>query len=391
MKNILQTYTNTISRYMTKSILAICTLATVISCGSKNETQVTTDSTHVENSVTLSGDQLKNAGIVMGKIGQKSISSVLKVNGRVDVPPQNMISVSVPMGGYLKYTKLLPGMHLRKGEVIAVMEDQQYIQLQQDYLTAKARLNFTANEYQRQKELNLSKASSDKVFQQTEVEYLTEKINVKSLAERLELIGINPDKLDENSISKSINIYSPIDGYVSKVNVNIGKFTQPSEVLFELINPSDIHLALTIFEKDLSKLSIGQKLIAYTNSLPDIKHECEIILIGKNLSAERSTEVHSHFEDYDSSLVPGMYMNAEIEIKNNNVYALPEEAIVRFQNNQYIFLAETETVFTIHEVKTGDSEKGFIEIVSGEGLAGKNVVIKGAYNLLMAMKNKVEE
>jgi cobalt-zinc-cadmium efflux system membrane fusion protein len=391
MKNILHTYTIIISRYMAKSILAICVVATVISCGSKDETPASADSTHVENSVMLSAAQLKNSEIVLGKIEQKSISSVLKVNGRIDVPPQNIISVSVPMGGYLKYTKLLPGMHLSKGEVIAIMEDQQYIQLQQDFLTAKARLIFTANEYNRQKELNQSKASSDKVFQQTEVDYTTEKINVKSLAERLKLIGINPDKLDENTISKSINIYSPIDGYVSKVNVNIGKFTQPSEVLFELINPTDIHLALTIFEKDLSKLSIGQKLFAYTNSQPDKKYECEIILIGKNLSTERSTEVHSHFEDYDKSLIPGMYMNAEIEIQNNTVYALPEEAIVRFENNQYVFLAETDTRFTIQEIKTGDVEKGFVEIISGVGLTDKKIVIKGAYNLLMAMKNKVEE
>ena len=391
MKNLSKTYTITVSRYMTKSFLAVCTLAIAASCGSKNEAPASTDSAPVENSVTLSSDQLKNAGIVLGKIEQKSISSVLKVNGRIDVPPQNMISVSAPMGGYLKYTKLLPGMHLSKGEVIAIMEDQQYIQLQQDYLTAKARLIFTTNEYNRQKELNQSKASSDKVFQQTEVDYTTEKINVKSLAERLELIGINPDKLDEDTISKSINIYSPIDGYVSEVNVNIGKFTQPSEVLFELINPADIHLALTIFEKDLSKLSIGQKLFAYTNSQPDKKHECEIILIGKNLSTERSTEVHSHFENYDKSLVPGMYMNAEIEIKNNNVYAVPEEAIVRFQNNQYVFVAETETMFTIQEVKTGDSENGFIEIVWGESLIDKKIVVKGSYNLLMTMKNKVEE
>jgi cobalt-zinc-cadmium efflux system membrane fusion protein len=376
---------------MTKTILLIGILATVFSCDSKNEADTSTDSTAVENAVTLSDAQYKNAGIEIGKIEQRSVSSMLKVNGRIDVPPQNMISVSVPMGGYLKYTKLLPGMHLSKGEVIAVMEDQQYIQLQQDYLTAKARLNFKANEYDRQKELNQSKASSDKVLQQTEADYITEKINVKSLAERLELIGVNPTKLDENSISKSINIYSPIDGYVSKVNVNIGKFTQPSEVLFELINPADIHLALTIFEKDLSKLSIGQKLFAYTNNQPDKKHECEIILIGKNLTAERSTEVHSHFENYDKSLVPGMYMNAEIEIKNNSVYALPEESIVRFQNNQYIFLAERGMEFTIYEVKTGDSENGFSEIISGERLVDKKIVVKGAYNLLMTMKNKVEE
>lgn len=358
-------------------------------CTPKNETAV--DSAVIENTVTLSDAQYKNASLVMHKIEQRSISSVLKANGRIDVPPQNIISISVPMGGYLKYTQLMPGMHLNKGQVIAVMEDQQYIQLQQDYLTAKARLGFTEQEFQRQKELNQSKASSDKVFQQAEADYMTTKINVKSLSERLKLIGINPDRLDVNTLSKSINILSPIDGYVSKVNVNIGKYTQPSEELFELINPTDIHLALTIFEKDLGKLFIGQKVYAYTNNQPDVKHACEIILIGKNLSKERSTEVHSHFEKYDKSLIPGMYMNAEIEVKNKNVYALPNDAVVRFENNQYIFIADKAKLFTIKEVKTGDSENGFVEILSPESLLDKEIVVKGAYNLLMMMKNKAEE
>ncbi|MEQ8424275.1 MAG: efflux RND transporter periplasmic adaptor subunit, partial [Cyclobacteriaceae bacterium] len=219
---------------------------------------------------------------------------------------------------------------------------------------------------------------------------MTTKINVRSLAERLKLIGVNPDKLDENNISKSINIHSPIDGYVSRVNVNIGKYTQPSEELFELINPADIHLVLTVFERDLNKLFIGQKLIAYTNDQPDKKHECEIILIGKNLSDERSTEVHSHFEMYDKNLFPGMYMNAEIEIRTNSVYALPDQAIVRFENRQYIFIAENDQHFTIQGVETGATENGFTEIRSGEKFAGNNIVLEGAYNLLMMMKNKEE-
>ena len=374
-----------------RSVALSMALITLAACSTKNDVAVDTDSTPPENSVALTDAQYKNANISTGKIIQKNISGVLKVNGRIDVPPQNMVSVSVPMGGYLRYTKLLPGMHLNKGEIIAIMEDQSYIQLQQDYLTAKARLQFIASEYQRQKELNQSKASSDKVFQQTESDYTTEKINVKSLSERLKLIGIDPGELSENTISKSINIYSPINGYVSKVNVNIGKYTQPSEVLFELINPADIHLALTIFEKDIDKISMGQKLVAFTNSQPNKKHECEIILIGKNLSVERSTEVHCHFENYDKSLIPGMYMNAEIELKNNNVFALPEEAIVRFENSQYIFLTEKDKDFTLLEVKTGDSENGFTEIIGGVTLADKNIVLKGAYPLLMTMKNKVEE
>ncbi|MBX2940964.1 MAG: efflux RND transporter periplasmic adaptor subunit [Cyclobacteriaceae bacterium] len=371
------------------SVLVISWLLTISSCASK--TEISTEAAIIETSVTLSDAQSKNANLLTGNIEKKSLSSLLKVNGRIDVPPQNLVSVSVPMGGYLKHTKLMPGMHLSKGEVIAVMEDQQYIQLQQDYLTAMARLNFMTSEYQRQKELNQSKASSDKVFQQTEADYMTTKINAKSLAERLQLIGVNPDKLNENTISKSINIYSPIDGYVSKVNVNIGKYTQPSEELFELINPADIHLALTVFEKDLGKLYIGQKVFAYTNNNPDNRHECEIILIGKNLSNERSTEVHSHFEKYDKSLIPGMYMNAEIEIKSHDAYALPDAAIVRFENIQYIFIEDKNNSFTIQAVETGESENGYTEIRSGEKLVDKNIVVQGAYTLLMVMKNKAEE
>lgn len=389
-KKQFRTYTLTYM-YSPLKLVIISLFAFLLSCSSKNDVSLESDSLSVENSVTLTAEQLKNANITIGKIEQKHISSILKVNGRIDVPPQNMISVSVPMGGYLRYTKLLPGMHVNKGEVIAIMEDQQYIQLQQDFLLAKARLNFTTGEYQRQKELNQTKATSDKVFQQTEADYTSEKINVKSLAERLKLIGIDPDQLNENNISKSIDLHSPISGYVSKVNVNIGKYTQPSEVLFELINPEDIHLALTLFEKDLSKIAIGQKVVAYSNGQPNKKYECEIILIGQNLSADRSTEVHSHFEKYDRSLVPGMYMNAEIELKNNSVYALPEEAIVRFENNQYVFVSQNESSYLLSEVKTGDSENGFVEIVGGEFLADKTIVAKGAYALLMSLKNKAEE
>ena len=196
----------------------------------------------------------KNAGIVTGKTMRKEISSILKLNGIVDVPPQNMVSISVPLGGYLRSTSLLPGMHVRKGDVIAVMEDQQYIQLQQDYLTAKAKIGFLRNEYERQKDLNSSQASSDKVYQQAEADYKTQQVLIAALAEKLKLAGINVEQLNETNISRSVNIYSPINGYVSQVNINVGKYVTPAEVLFELVNPDDIHLALKVFEKDLDKL-----------------------------------------------------------------------------------------------------------------------------------------
>ena len=229
------------------SIIFVLLLA---SCGSSSE-EKNMEPALQSQTVTLTPAQAKNADLSFGKLEKKPISRTLQVSGKIDVPPQNMVSVSVPLGGYLKSSQLLPGMHVRKGEVIAVMEDQQYIQLQQDYLIGQAKLKYTEKEFERQRELNISKATSDKIFQQAEAEYTTQKVTVKSLSEKLKLIGIDPLRLTESTISKSININSPIDGYVTHVNVNIGKYAQPSEVLFELVNPTDIHLALTIFEKEI--------------------------------------------------------------------------------------------------------------------------------------------
>lgn len=361
-------------------------------CGGKKKVEEAVTNLTTENIVTLTDAQLKNAAIVTGKIEEKEISSILKVNGKIDVPPQNMVSISVPLGGYLKITKLLPGMHVNRGEVIAVMEDQQYIQLQQDYLTAKARVGFLENEYQRQKDLNQSQASSDKVYQQAEADYKTQLVLISALKEKLQLAGVNMSKLNVNNISRSISVYSPINGFVSKVNVNIGKYVSPTDVLFELVNPADIHLALKIFEKDVSKLFIGQKLMAYTNNEPGKKHPCEILLIGKDLSADGTTAVHCHFEDYDKTLIPGTYMNAEIDVKYNKAFVLPSDAVVRFEGRQYIYKVKSNNQFEMMEVTIGESENGFTEIIiaADNNIANAEFVTKGAYSLLMALKNKAE-
>jgi cobalt-zinc-cadmium efflux system membrane fusion protein len=378
---------------MKKYIIIAIAIVTLTSCGNNEAKTEATEEIQSETAVELTDAQLKNSNIETGKIEQRNISSLLKVNGKIEVPPQNMVSVSVPMGGYLKSSQLLAGMHISQGEVIATMEDQQYIQLQQDFLMAKAHFTSIEAEYNRQKELNQSKASSDKVFQNAQTEFLTQKILIKSLAEKLKLIGVNPDNLNENTISKSINITSPIDGFVSQVKMNIGKYATPTDVLFELVNPSDIHLTLTIFEKDLFKITIGQKLIAYNNTQPGKKYECEVILIGKDVSPERTVQVQCHFEEYDKSLIPGMYMNAEVEVATNNAFVIHNDGLVRFEGKEYVFTQTENNKYQMQEVTTANNENGFTQITFADstGIRDKTFVIKGAYTLLMKMKNAEEE
>ncbi|WP_142722619.1 MULTISPECIES: efflux RND transporter periplasmic adaptor subunit [unclassified Chryseobacterium] len=357
----------------------------------KTEPAPATVSSKDENVVMLTDAQLKNAPIVTTVLSLQKISSVLKLNGMIDVPPQNLVSVSIPLGGYLKSSSLLPGKPVSKGQVIAVIENPQFIQLQQDYLMAKSKNHFAQLDYNRQKTLNQSQATSDKVMQQAQSEMNSQKILMNSLAQQLRLININPESLNSGSIQKSVPVYSSINGFVSKVNVNVGKYVNPSDVLFELINPDDIHLNLKVYEKDLANLKKGQRFAAYTNTEPDKKYYGEILLISKDVTPGGWAEVHCHFEKYDQSLVPGMYMNAEIETSTSFSNAVPEESIVSFEGKDFVFVEEKKQTYRLTPVTLGETENGFVQIINADDFKNKKIVIKNAYTLLMKLKNTADE
>ena len=377
------------TKYLSYFLFTIIFMA----CSSADKTLVKeAPETTATNEVTLTAEQISKAQILTGELLNQKLNTTVTVNGVVDVPPQNMVSVSFPLGGYLKYTKLLPGMHVSRGEIIAQMEDQSLVQLQQDYLVTKAKLEYLEKEYSRQKELNADKVNSDKTLQQVTADYTSQKIMLKGYAEKLRLINISPERLTEEKISRQVALYSPINGYVSKVNVNTGKFVQPTDVLFELINPDDIHAALSIFEKDLGKISIGQRVKISFVDEPEKEYVGEVILVNRNVDENRTAIAHCHFLSHPKQLLPGMFLNAHIQVKEATVTVLPEGAIVRFENKEFVFTQSGAGVFNMVEVTTGEKDKGMVEIKSGmEALAGKKIVTGNAYSVLGALKNTGEE
>jgi membrane fusion protein, heavy metal efflux system len=372
--------------------LIIATIV-LVSCshGNKdgNAGKALPDTTSPDGTVQLTADQAKNAGIVTGVPQRKELHKTLKVAGVIDVPPENVISVSIPLGGYVKKMSLIPGQNVNRGETLATIEDPQFVQLQQDYLTAKSKLAYFEAEYLRQQKLNETKAASDKVYQQAKSDFETEKILLKSIGEKLQLIGIDPGNLTESSISRRIDIKSPISGYVTKVNINPGKYVSPTDVLFELVNPNDLHLTLTVFENDAAALLMGQKLVCYTNAHPGKKYGATIHLINPSIGKDRATEVHCHIDGYGKELLPGMYMNGEIELNNIAANTLPEDAVVKWNNKYYLFAEVSTNKYKMLQVEPGETDEGYVEIKSA--LADEKIVIKNAYTLLMKMKNTAEE
>jgi cobalt-zinc-cadmium efflux system membrane fusion protein len=372
---------------LTYSIL----LAFLVACTSKVEKGAaeTKKSEAVSNVVSLTKAQLDIGKIAIGSLQTTKMQKIIKVNGFIDVPPQNMVSISIPMGGYVKQANLIPGEKVSKGAVLALLEDASYVSLQQDYLTAKSKLVFLEADYNRQKALNVSKTSSDRQFQLATSEYESQKYLVKSLSEKLQLMGIVPTSLNENNISKSISFRSPISGYVTKVNVNAGKYVTPTDVLFEIMDPSDLHARLIVFENDATALKSGNKVTFTVNNKLDKTYDAKVHLVTPNIENERTTEVHCDVVTANAGLFPGTFINAQIELNDVNVSALPAASIVKWQNKTYVFVERDSLTYEMVPVVAGMESKGMIEITSGISVDQK-VVVANAYTLLMKLKNSSE-
>ena len=352
-----------------------------------------------EDIIEMRADQIKLANIELGAIEIRSLGQILKVNGIVSVAPQNLATVCMPLGGFIKNTTLLPGYAVNKGQTLAVIENQDFVDIQQNYLEAKNKLIFAEAEYNRHSDLYKDDVYSAQNLQQVTVEYRNVKALVKSLEQKLMLIAINPDRLNEDNISSTVNLVSPIKGFLKAVNVNIGKYVSPTDILFEIVNSDKLFLELTLFEKDADKVTAGQKIKFYINNESE-EHEAVITQTGKSVSDDKTFKVYAIVTSSCKNILPGMYVNAYIEESESKVTALPSEAIVSFDDKDYIFTFEREkeeagkpfTEYRMIEVKKGVSGSGYTEIKlpAGFNFSAAKIVMKGAYNLLSAKKNAGE-
>ncbi len=383
--------------------IAFIVFISILSTSCSQKTDVISEAEEIEilpdDIVELRDDQIAMAGIQFGSIDSLSLSGKLKINGIVTVSAQNLATVCMPLGGFVKSSKLMPGNAVSKGQSLAILENQEYVDIQQEYLEAKIKLEYSEIEYNRHNELYKDEVYSQKNVQEVTAEYKNQKARVNALAQKLKLIGIDPSNLTEDNISSSIVLSSPITGYVQTVNVNIGKFVTPSDVLFEIVNSDKLLLELTLYEKDASKVEVGQKISFFINNETEV-HEAIIYQTGKSLSADKTLKVYADVSGACENVLPGMYVNAIVETSTSKVIALPSEAIVSFDDQDYIFAFEKNkeedgkpfTEYKILKVKKGVSDNGFTEIFLEQGIdiQSLKVVVKGAYNLLSAKKNAGE-
>lgn len=377
------------------SIFSVSIILLLSSCSGKNEEEKTVyENTKFkekdQNTVQLSAQQMQTVGLTTTTVQEKTMQKLVRLNGKVEIAPSHISSISSIMGGHIKSIHVINGSRFSKGQVLAVVEDPQFIQLQQDYLVTKAQLESARLNLNRQKGLNTSKASSDKTLQTAQADYSTLIATLKGLEEKLRIIGINAKGLNSSNIRSRINVYAPFNGFVSKILVNNGQYINPSDTLFELINPSGLLLELKVFEKDINDVKIGQEILVYNNQNPEKKSNAKIISIVPSIENGGSSIAVAKLSSQNHKFIKGMYINAEVTINSRYTVGLPNESVVSFENKNYIFEELRNKKFKMIPVNTGISDDQFTEILKVENLRDKKIVQKGAYSLLMLLKNKVE-
>lgn len=382
-------------------LLIVAVLAvTAISCGQqeKPKEEAKEEATpEATNKVSLTAAQIKTAGIELGTIEMKNLATAIKANGLLSVPNQNKALVTSVTNGTIRTLTVQPGNYVNKGQVIATILNPEIAQLQQASQTTQAQLKLAEQEYERQKELVAGNAAPLKNLQKAEAELNALKSTKKSQQMQLSALGIDQIATNNGRIVTSIPVRAPISGTISEVSAQIGSNVDASTPIAQIVNNSQLHLDLFIFEKDLPKVKAGQRIhFTLTNSAGK-EYDAQIYSIGTAFASQSKTiPVHAVVMGDKAGLIEGMNVTAIISIGNAVLPAVPTEAIVTNGGQDYIFIVQKqdakETVFERVPVAKGVSDIGFTEITPVKDLKpGSAIVIKKTFFVLAKMVNTGED
>ena len=417
-KNKLVTQNKSLAGILSGCLPAIAVLILFTSCSSPEPERAEhpEELEHHEgpSGVTITKKQFDAIKIQLGTIEQKNLTDVLRVTGFLKVPPQNKANVSAILGGTVQSILIQEGDFVQKGQALATLINPGFVTMQQEFMDANSQLTFAKAEYERQKQLSEKDIASKKSFQQAESNYYSLSSKVSGLKQQLSLLGINATSLSTDNISSVITIRSPIRGNVSHIDINIGSTVEPSDEFMDVVDNSQLHLDLFVYEQDLTKIEVGQTVDVLLTNLPGRQYTAKVFAVGSAFEGEsKSIPVHAAITGDKTGLIEGMNVTANINIQNNLTTAVPSTAIISNAGKDFIFI-QTQAVdttghqhaeaqekmeneepgftFSRVEVKKGIVNGAYTEIVPLQPLEqNPKVVVEGAFYLMSILTNSADD
>ncbi len=347
---------------------------------------------HHADEVELSAQQLAALDIRTEAPVERAMGGKLTLTGRVLSSPLSKARITSPIGAKVVDVLVDEGAYVRKGQPLIALSDIAFFRMQEEYLAARAGYGLAAAELQRQRELMAGDATAGKRLQQAEADAASAEARMRSLAQQLRLLGVDPETLSASALQQRFVLRSPVDGRVNGISIHLDERVEPTAVLMEVIDLRHFHVHLNAYERDLGALREGVAFDFQVVNMPGRIFRGEVFSIGRTFDADgRTIPVHAHVEEGSEHLVEGMAVSARIPTGESRQWAVPDAAVARAGEAAFIYADEGGTGdggrhFREVPVVAGPSDAGYTAITPLTELPpGTLVVVAGAFHLRSMM------
>ncbi len=346
--------------------------------------------------IPLTAKQVSTVDLKMGEAVEREMDATIEAKGSLVLRAQAMGDVASLMGGIVKSIFVKEGQLVHRGQIVASVENTDVVSLQREYYSAAKECELAKADLERQLLLSKQGAGVKRTLQQTRKDYQVAHANLLGIGRQLAQMGISTSAVAKGKFTTAFPLRAPISGVVSQLTASLGSYADMQTPLMKIRNTQAVECDLNVFEKDLAKVKVGNRVTLSLTNQPGVKLSGTVYGMNQYFN-DGSKSVAVHIKMDDSSLktsrinhiklFDGMYVSGQIATGSQRCLALPSEAIVSTDGKQYVFALNGEPKkgeysFSRHEVSTGVTDGGFTEVKLCDHLkAGKKIVTDNAFYL----------
>ena len=346
--------------------------------------------------IPLTAKQVSTVDLKMGEAVEREMDATIEAKGSLVLRAQAMGDVASLMGGIVKSIFVKEGQLVHRGQVVATVENTDVVSLQREYYSAAKECELAKADLERQLLLSKQGAGVKRTLQQTRKDYQVAHANLLGIGRQLAQMGISTSAVAKGKFTTAFPLRAPISGVVSQLTASLGSYADMQTPLLKIRNTQAVECDLNVFEKDLAKVKVGNRVTFSLTNQPGVKLSGTVYGMNQYFNdGSKSVAVHVKMDDASLKtsrinhikLFDGMYVSGQIATGSQRCLALPSEAIVSTDGKQYVFALSGEPKkgeysFSRHEVSTGVTDGGFTEVKLCDHLkAGKKIVTDNAFYL----------
>ncbi|GAB2180861.1 efflux RND transporter periplasmic adaptor subunit [Denitratisoma sp. agr-D3] len=364
------------------AIVLACSLG-IAGCDKEKPEAVSNAPAPDPNLVTAPDSLLKV--LKVAETGTAPVSETLRVAGRIDFDEQRVARIGAPVTGRVMELLANPGDPVKQGQPLAQLHSVELGNAQLAYVKAAAQAKLQAQNAERARLLFKSDVIGAAELQRRESEHAIAQAEQRAAADQLRVLGVSAKSLDTMASSGGINSVSPVvatlSGIVVERKVAKGQVVQPADALYTVADLSRVWAIAQVPEAESSAVKVGQTVEVEVPALGNGPLTGKLIFVSDIVNPEtRTVTVRTEMENPHRDLKPAMLATMLIQSRPQERLVVPAAAVVREDNDDYVYVATSDKQFRLTRVKLGSEHKG-LRVVETGLKPGDKVVVEGAFHL----------